>query len=159
MSATATFNELATLSDAMSSQDDRIEELREQMRSFQGESDLALPADWNPDVASAELSKLLRDRLRDTNRHRELTAEWRAVKQEEVRKGLAKLEKSHAKTCVEILKSAVALAHAVAEAERIRSEAADIAGRLGVIQWYGPSGGHFSLRATNRMTVPGTDSI
>ncbi len=146
MSASTIFDEIASLSDSISNQEDRIEELREQFRSFNGEGDFVLPAEFNPDAAAAELSKLLRDRLRDTNKHRELTTKWQNEKAIETRAALADAEKRHKAACIAALKSAIALARAVADAERIRSEAADIAGRLGAIQHWGPSGGHFSLK-------------
>lgn len=143
MTATAMMSKAAKLSESLSEKDDAIAELREQIASFQGSGDLALPADFDIDKATGRLNSLLKDRHAENVQLRELTAKLEAQQQQELARELASLQAQHKTACKAVLAAEIALAKSLENERKPREQAALLTGRtIGPIEHFGPAGPH-----------------
>jgi hypothetical protein len=135
----------------LSELDSDIADIRQQLASFEGQTPddtlVALPEDWTPQGARADLDQKLLDRFKLASKLDKASKEHEATRKAENQAAFAELAKRNKAATIALLKAAVKLAEAIAERDAIMDEAQHIKG-CGHIPCIGPSGrtGHFSLR-------------
>lgn len=144
MSSATLLSAAEKLSESIALADEQIGELREQIASFQGSGDLALPADFDIDAATAELAKLLKQRHADNTKLRDLSEKLDATRKQETARELKRLTEEHKDACKAVLAAEIALARAYAKERKPRLEAAALVGGIcGPLTHFG-LGGHQS---------------
>lgn len=147
-----TFDEINALSDLIAETDDRIGQLRDEIRSFQGqcqegEVPLALDPSFDIDEANKELNSLLKERFTANTRYQKLTAQHESEQQAEAAKLKADLAARYRVAVAAMLESFILAARAVAEAESLREQARRAFGHsCGCLPFAGPELAGWNLR-------------
>ncbi len=151
MTSTQLLNQVSELSSALGEATSDADELHAQLRAFSQEQlpdeemPVALPQDFDPTKARAELDSKLLSVHRLRGQLTEAESKFRDAQKAEVEKAFAAYKREYHKTILDMLKSAVNFAKSLEAADKVRDEVFHLTGQNRLVH-IGPTFAQWSLK-------------